>query len=224
MPGFAVDRCLLADAAPGLGAARFVLGGSGAGKSTTCVAISAATGIPVIGMDTRLYGSWHGRFDPVSHPAASAWSGAPDPLGWQLALGPDGYLAFQAALAAEALDLLAQELRSRAATGPVLVDGGLASVFVPAQVVPPAAIVCLTLPVDARPAVWLARDRREMLEMVAAVEGVDDPVGRFLEIDGRLTAALEAEARAASVVVVERTPDMAVATLARTVAGLLGLV
>jgi hypothetical protein len=223
MPGFGVDERLLDDAAPALRSARFVLGGAGTGKSTVCAAISAATGIPVIDMDARLYGSWHGRFDPTRHPAASAWSGAPDPLGWQLALGADGYLAFQAALAAEALDLLAQELRAGAAAGPVLVDGGLGSVEVPAQVVSSAAIVCLTLPVDARAGVWLAPDRREMLDMVAAVKGIDDPLGRFLEIDGRLTAALEAEARASGIAVVARGPDMEVATLARTVAAALAL-
>ena len=184
---------------------RFVVGAAGTGKTTVCAGLAERTGIDVLDMDARIYGSWHGRFDAVRHPANHAWSVAPDPLAWQLALEPEAYLAWQAASTAEALDLLAEELRDVDPDRPLLIDGGFGSVGVLARVASPDRIACLSLsPVD-QAGVWSAtEDRRAFLEIVALVPGVDDPVGRFLALDRALSARMVADAHAARIRVVER--------------------
>jgi hypothetical protein len=203
---------------------RFVVGAAGTGKTTVCAAIGERLRIDVLDMDARIYGTWHGRFDPVRHPASHAWSAAADPLAWQLALEPGVYLAFQEASTAEALDLLGDELRGTEPARPLLVDGGFGSVAVLARIVPRDRIVCLTLPPTDQARVWTAtRDRREFLDVVACVSGVDDPGGRFLALDAALSAQMIEDARAAGIRVLERAPDEPVAATASAVEGHLGL-
>ena len=89
---FVVDDALLEAVGPELARLErlcFVLGGSGSGKSTVCAELATRHGVEVLDMDARLYGSWHGSFDPVRHPANAAWSGSPDPLAWMLRLSPE---------------------------------------------------------------------------------------------------------------------------------------
>jgi len=133
---------------------RFILGGAGTGKSSVCAALAARHGLEILDMDARLYGSWHGRFDPARHPANHAWSSAADPLAWQVALQPGAFLAFHEAATAEALDLLADELRGADPARPLVVDGGFGSVAVVARAVPASSIVCLALPPDLAATVW----------------------------------------------------------------------
>jgi hypothetical protein len=203
---------------------RFVVGAAGTGKTTVCAAIGERLRIDVLDMDARIYGTWHGRFDPVRHPASHAWSAAADPLAWQLALEPGVYLAFQEASTAEALDLLGDELRGTDPARPLLVDGGFGSVAALARIVPPDRIVCLALPPEDQARVWTAtEDRREFLDVVARVSGVDDPVGRFLALDVALSAQMIEDARAVGIRVLERAPDEPVAATASAVEGHLGL-
>ena len=203
---------------------RFVVGAAGTGKTTVCAAIRERLRIDVLDMDARIYGSWHGRFDPVRHPASHAWSAAADPLAWQLALEPEAYLAFQEASTVEALDLLGGELRETDPARPLLVDGGFGSVAALARIVPPDRIVCLTLPAADQARVWTAtEDRHAFLEMVAGVTAVDDPVGRFLALDAHLARAMVRDSVASGVLVLERAPDEPVAAIASAVEGHLGL-
>ena len=203
---------------------RFVVGAAGAGKTTVCGALAERGGIDVMDMDARIYGSWHGRFDPVRHPASHAWSAAPDPLAWQLALEPEAYLAWQAASTAEALDLLAGELRDEDPDRPLLIDGGFGSVAVLARVVPPDRIACLALPSADQASVWTATgDRRAFLDMVAGVTAVADPVGRFLALDRHLARAMVADAEAAGIPILERRPGDGIADVAERIARWLGL-
>lgn len=203
---------------------RFVAGAAGTGKSTVCAAIGERFGLDVLDMDARIYGSWHGRYDSGRHPASHAWSVARDPLAWQLALEPEAYLAFQAAGTAEAMDLLAEELRDEDPIRPLLVDGGFGSVGVLARVASPDRVACLALPTPLQEGVWTGSvDRRAFLETVAGVTGVDDPVGRFLALDARLARAMVSDARAAGIAVVERRPDDNPAAFAERIARVLGL-
>jgi len=224
---FPVDEALLASSADRLRAhsqLRFVLGGAGTGKSTVCAALAALHGLEILDMDTRLYGSWHGRFDPARHPANHAWSSAADPLAWQVALDPEAFLAFHEAATAEALDLLADELRGADPARPLLVDGGFGSVAVVALAVPPSLAVCLALPPDLAATVWTDdEDRRGFLDTVAGVARVDDPVTRFLALDATMSARMAADARAAGVRVIERPRDEPVDVTAARVAEVLGL-
>lgn len=205
---------------------RFVVGAAGTGKTTVCAAIRERLGIDVLDMDARIYGSWHGRFDPVRHPASHAWSAAADPLAWQLALEPEAYLAFQEASTAEALDLLGDELRDRDPdrARPLLVDGGFGSVAALARIVPPDRIVCLTLPPADQARAWTStEDRRAFLEMVAGVTAVADPIGRFLALDAHLAGAMARDSVASGILVLERRPADGIAPFAERVARALGL-
>jgi hypothetical protein len=203
---------------------RVVVGAAGTGKTTVCATNGERHRIDVLDMDARIYGAWHGRFDPVRHPASHAWSAAVDPLAWQLALEPGAYLAFQEASTAEALDLLGDEIRGTDPARPQLVDGGFGSVAVLARVVPPDRIVCLTLPPEDQARVWTAtEDRRAFLATVAGVTAVADPVGRFLALDEHLAGAMARDSEACGVVMLGRSSADGIADLAERVARALGL-
>ena len=223
---FPIDEALLASARdrlhahPGL---RFVLGGSGTGKSTVARALGRSSGIEVIDMDSRIYGTWGDRWDAVRHPITLAWLHAPNALAWQLALEPDAFLRFHAAATAEALDLLADELLGATETMPTLVDGGFGSLAVVARAMPSSAIVCLALPPGSSKAVWAAEpDRRRFLELVATAP-VADPAARFLALDTAMSERFIADARAAGVPVVVRGDGTTVASTTAAVSGILGL-
>jgi hypothetical protein len=190
---------------PGL---RFVTGAAGSGKSTACTALARRHGLPVLDIDERLYGSWHGRFDRRRHPGNHAWSTASDPLAWQLAMTPAAFLDFHDASTLEALDLLAEDLETGEGPAPgalLLVDGGFGSVRSLASVVDPATIACIVPSPDLRATAWTADpDRREFLEIVAGVSGIQDPVGRFLALDAALAGRMEADALAAGVACIDR--------------------
>ena len=224
---FAFDEALLVrvrEVLAGQKRCRFILGGAGTGKTTVCAALADRHRLEILDMDARLYGSWHGRFDAVRHPANHAWSGAANPLAWQLALEPEAFLQFQAAATVEALDLLADELARTDDTVPVLVDGGFGSLAVVARAVPPGSIVCLALPPGSSEAVWTADPgRRGFLAMVAAVETVPDPVANFLALDAVMAERMVADARSAGVVVIERAPGTPLDVTAGLVAAELGL-
>ena len=229
VPGrFAVDPALLIRAREvfaGRPSCRFILGGAGTGKSTVCATLADLHGLEILDMDARLYGSWHGRFDPGRHPANHAWSSAADPLAWQLALEPDAFLAFHEAATAEALDLLADELRAADPARPLLVDGGFGSVAVVAMAVPSSAVTCLALPPDLAAFVWTVdEERRGFLDIVAGVAGLDDPVARFLALDAAMTTRMVSDAHAAGVPVIERPDGEPVGLTAARVAEVLGLV
>jgi hypothetical protein len=221
------DQALAADAREALQARtglRFVVGAAGTGKTTVCAAIGERLRIDVLDMDARIYGSWHGRFDPVRHPASRAWSAAADPLAWQLALEPEAYLAFQEASTVEALDLLGDELRDEDPARAFLVDGGFGSAGALARIVPPDRIVCLALPAADQARAWTAtEDRRAFLEMVAGVTAVADPVGRFLALDAHLAGAMVRDSEASGILVLERRPTDGIAPFAERVARALGL-
>jgi hypothetical protein len=224
---FPVDEGLLASAADRLRAhprLRFVMGGAGTGKSSVCLHLHESIPVAVIDMDTRIYGTWGDRWDRTRHPANSTWMAAADPLAWQLALDPEAFLRFHAAATVEALDLLADELAGTDDTVPTLVDGGFGSLAVVARAVPPASIVCLALPPGRSEAVWTVDPwRRGFLEMVAAIDTIDDPVARFLALDAALAERMVADATAAGVAVIERAPGTPLDVTAAVVAEMLAL-
>jgi hypothetical protein len=232
---FPVDEALLAEAATRLRGhprLRFVMGGAGTGKSSVCRQLHATMGAPVIDMDARMYGTWGDRWDPVRHPANSAWLGTADPLAWQLDLAPEAFLQFHAAATAEALDLLADELGEFGQIGQVgatddggavLVDGDFGCLAVVARAVPPGSIVCLALPPGGSEAVWTSDPGRlGFLEAVAAVNAMPDPVARFLACDAALSERMVADATTTGATVIARSADTPLAVTAGLAASALG--
>lgn len=209
---------------PGL---RFVTGAAASGKSTVSAALARRLGVPVLDIDERLYGSWHGRFDPERHPACYAWSSGTDPLAWQLAMTSGAFLDFHDASTLEALDLLAADLAAGgdpATDAVLLVDGGFGSVRALTAMADPSRIACIAPAPDLRAVAWTADPaRREFLDAVAEVTAVPDPVGRFLALDAALAVRMEADAIAAGVPLVARRSGDSVDDTAARLGAALGL-
>lgn len=193
---FALDEALFHVARAVLGERRqllWLIGGSGAGKTTVSRAIAAQTGVPVYDMDEAFFGRY--RFDPQRHPATTAWFTAENPLGWMLSLAWPEFDALYRASNAEMLDLLAADLAGRA-DEPLLIDGGITHPSVLARVIPLERVVCLEREAGAGAQEWeAAESRAEMRAAVLALPDGEVMWQRFLEYDGRMTATIGRESR-----------------------------
>ena len=173
---------------------RWLIGGSASGKSTIARALGARTGIAVYDMDEAVFGRF--RFDPVRHPATTAWFTAANPLGWMLSLPWPNFDALYRANNAEMLDLLADDLAGRP-DAPLLIDGGITHPSVLTQVIPAGRIVCLETDDARRRHEWATAPGRA--GMKAEILALPDGAAlweRFLEYDRQMTATLGRESRA----------------------------
>lgn len=175
----------------------WLIGGSGSGKSTLAQAIGARTGIPIYDMDVAVFGRF--RFDPVRHPATTAWFSAANPLHWMLSQPWPAFDALYRATNAETLDLLAGDLASRP-DEPLLIDGGITHPSVLTQVIPAARVVCLERDEAQRAAEWDTSPTRTPMrdEILALPDGVA-LWQRFQEYDRRLTETINQESRACGI-------------------------
>lgn len=220
MPHFPTNIQLLTAAASILrGRARllWLIGGACSGKSTVARALADLTGVPLYDMDEAFFGRY--AFDPIRHPATSAWFAAADPLGWMLGLPWAEFDALYRAANAEMIDLLADDLRGRDDT-PLIIDGGVTHPSVLTQVVSPERIVCLEAPEAFRLNEWeTAANRAEMKGSVLALPDGQAMWRRFLDYDRRMTATLGRESREAGIAVMAWEPPDAPAQLAELIAG-----
>lgn len=172
---------------------RWLIGGSGSGKTTIARALSARTGVPVYDMDEAVFGRF--RFDPDRHPATTAWFTAANPLHWMLSQPWSEFDALYRAANAEALDLLAGELAGRP-DEPLLVDGGIAHPFVLARAVPARRILCLERDEPQRAAEWdTAAGRAPMKAEILALPDGAALWARFLDYDRRMTETIGRQSR-----------------------------
>jgi hypothetical protein len=200
---------------------RWLIGGACSGKSTIARAISGQTGIPVYDMDEHVFGRY--QFDPVRHPATTAWFTAENPLGWMLSQPWEAFDALYRATNAEMLDLLADDLSGRP-DDPLLIDGGISHPSVLAQVIPPERIACLEAPESFPAREWeTAEHRAEMKRSVLALPDGGAMWRRFLDYDRRMTETIGQESREAGVRVFAWDEAAAVAHLAESVARYLAL-
>jgi hypothetical protein len=193
---FPIDYELLAHARTKLAGRPllWIVGGAGAGKTTLCHALSAQHGLPVYDMDAHIYGSYHGRFDPVRHPANTAWSTAPDGLAWLLGMPWEEFDAFNRAALPEYLDLFVEDLDALAPSTTLLVDGGICTPALLCQAVPVDKIICLPAPAKSSAAVW--EQDPERLAMKDALAHLPDPEAAwrtFLDFDARITQTISEE-------------------------------
>ena len=172
---------------------RWLIGGSGSGKSTVTRALRARTGIAVYDMDEAVFGRF--RFDPIRHPATTAWFTAGNPLAWMLSRPWAEFDALYRANNAEMLDLLAGDLAGRP-DAPLLIDGGITHPSVLTQVIPAGRIVCLETDDARRRHEWaMAPGRAGMKAEILALPDGAALWERFLEYDRQMTATLGRESR-----------------------------
>lgn len=196
---FEINRALLAEARNALrqyDGLRWILGGSGSGKTTVCQALAAQYALPVYDMDAYIYGAYHSRFTPDRHPVNSAWAAEPDGFAWLLGMSWNEFDSFHRAAQVEYLDLLCEELRADSADPRLLIDGGVWHPALLAQAVPASQLVCLANPQQTSRQVWEETGGR--LEMKSFTDSMTEPERawrKFLDFDGRITQTLLDESK-----------------------------
>jgi len=182
-----------------LDALRWVIGGSCSGKTTVCRAVAARTGLAVYDMDEAVFGRY--QFDPLRHPATTAWFTAANPLHWMLSQPWPAFDALYRANNAEVLDLLADDLAGRPAA-PLLIDGGITHPSLLAQVIPAARVVCVETTDELRRREWeTSPHRAPMKDEILALPDGAALWARFLAYDQRMTATIGRESRACGMTV-----------------------
>ena len=172
---------------------RWLIGGSGSGKSTTAQALGARTGITVYDMDVAVFSRFH--FDPTRHPATTSWFTADNPLHWMLCRPWAEFDALYCAANAEYLDLLADDLAGQP-DEPLLIDGGITHPSVLTQVIPAARIICLERDEAQRAGEWdTSPTRTPMRDEILALPDGAALWRRFVEYDRQMTETLSRESR-----------------------------
>ena len=198
---------------------RWLIGGSGSGKSTVTRALAARTGVAVYDMDEAVFGRF--RFDPARHPATTAWFTADNPLHWMLSLPWPEFDALYRAANAETLDLLADDLAGRP-DEPLLIDGGITHPCVLTQVIPAARIICLERDEAQRAAEWhTSPTRTPMRDEILALPDGAALWRRFQQYDRQMTATLGRESRECGIQVLHWGEDDTVEQVGERVLGLL---
>jgi hypothetical protein len=224
---FRVDADLLGECQRALSTdarVRWIVGGAGSGKPTLSRAIGDRCGIPVIDMDTRIYGSFHRLYSPQRHPASSAWASAGDPFRWLLEMSWDDFHAFNRASLPEYLDLLADELAAWPPRRTLLIDGGISCPALLESVIGPSRVVCLVRRgLDSR-ALWSEPgDRSAMRDSVLSLDDTGGLWERFLDYDRRITESMTLECEMSKVRLCEWDASERPEIVLDRLCGLLGL-
>lgn len=197
----------------------FLIGGSCTGKTTLTQAIAALYQLPIIDMDTHIYGDYHSRFTAEAHPASYAWSTAENGLAWLLSKNWPAFDQFNAESNREYLVLLAEDLLNHDPQKPILVDGGFSKPGLLAQFVPISQIICLALPEGVSGRIWNEDPARlPMKEMVEQLTAPPDAWNHFLRLDSGISQTMVTESEAHGIRVIYRDEKSTVAGLMAQIA------
>ncbi len=153
-------------------------------------------------MDAAVFGRFH--FDPVRHPATTAWFTAGNPLHWMLSQPWPAFDALYCAANAEYLDLLADDLAGQL-DEPLLIDGGITHPSVLTQVIPAQRIICLERDEAQRAAEWdTSPTRTPMRDEILALPDGAALWRRFVEYDRQMTETLSRESRECGIQILRR--------------------
>lgn len=216
---FQVDPALLDSARPILAARPnllWLVGGACSGKSTVARALSEQTGMPVYDVDAHTFGLF--EYDPVRHPATTAWYMSGDPFTFMLSLSWPEFDALYRAANAETFDLLAADLATTDPQQPWIIDGGVTHPSVLVQILAPDRIVCLAADAATRAGCWdAAGDRAAMQDRVIALPDGPALWQRFLRFDRLMEEQIVAESKAANIPVIVRDATTSVEETVRRV-------
>ncbi len=183
----------------------WVIGGSCAGKSTVCRAISKEYGLAIYDVDKHVFEDYPNRCTLESHPALKTWFSAPDPFVWLLGLSEGQFQDFNRASTAEYLDLISDDLAGDAPDKRTLVDGGISRAVVLAHVAPVNRIVCLNTTEAMSVRTWEeSADRHLMKDLVFRLPDPEKAWKKFLRFDALMTRTMLEECAASGIRVFAR--------------------
>lgn len=195
----------------------WLIGGSGAGKTSVCGILSKEFGLPVYDMDAHIYGAYHSRFT-ARHPVNRTWAAAPNGLAWLLSMSWEEFDRFNRAALPEYLDLLSDDLDNPEYARGVLIDGGVCSPALLARAILPTQIVCLAAPELSSEQIWQADgERGEMKTFIDQLSQPEEMWRKFLAFDALITATILRESRASGIPICTRSEGEAAVAFARRV-------
>jgi hypothetical protein len=224
---FQINRALVKRAQEALSPHKrlfWVIGGAGSGKTTICRVLSASYTMPVYDMDAHIYGTYHSRFTRERHPVNWERSTSGNGLAWLLALTWDSFECFNRAALPEYLDLLAEDIGPGDADSGLIVDGGISSPALLAQMVPVGQVVCLARPECAGASIWEGGgERRGMKEAILRLAEPEQAWRQFLALDEKTTGAILKECQESGIAVCRRADGTTPGQFAEHVASTSGL-
>lgn len=200
----------------------WIVGGAGSGKTTICQALAAQYGLPVYDMDAHVYGEYHGRFSPTRHPVNTAWATARNGLGWLLDMTWAEFNNFNQAAFPEYADLLAQDLADSNPGQIVVIDGGISTPALAAQLIPAKQILCLANPSQTSTEIWEGSEER--LAFKAFTNQLPNPEAawqKFLDFDAKITQTILQECQTLDIPTIIRKPADPTADIVEQTAALL---
>jgi hypothetical protein len=125
-----------------------------------------------------------------------------------LGLSEEEFQDFNRACTAEYMDLISDDLAEIGLDKGMLVDGGVSSAAVLAQVVPANRVVCLKTSEAMSIKTWEeSADRRFMKEMVFRLPDPENAWKKFLRLDSLMTRTMVEECEASGIWVFARDQD-----------------
>ena len=202
----------------------WIVGGSGAGKTTVSKILSERFGLQVYDMDAHIYGIYHVRFTKDRHPVNYAWKTARNGLEWLLSMSWQEFKSFNQAALPEYLDLFAEDILLKDANMPVLIDGGICNPGLLSQVLPAHHIVCLSRPQHTSEFIWKEnKERQGMKELVYKLPKPEKAWQTFLAFDKQITQNTLRECRNSNIPVCTMEPNESANAFAYKVARVLGI-